>query len=281
MTTRLIKALRRRAVKWLPWLARFRCPVCNGHVDEFYSLDPSYAESMRVHGFAYGLADAETLNSEAYSCPSCGASDRNRLYALFLETRLHELFSEPPVRVVDIAPDFRLAERFRELLRGRNVEHVYRTADFYMADVDDRVDIMDLHCYQAGSIDFFLCSHVLEHVVDDRRAMRELFRILKPGGRGILMVPIILTAKTVTEDPTVTDPAERWRRFGQGDHIRLYSKAGFLERVGEAGFEVEQLNRESFVGDAFERCGISAGSVLYVVRKPNPLQSRSTLVSST
>jgi hypothetical protein len=81
------------------------------------------------------------------------------------------------------------------------------------------------------------------------------------------MVPIILSIDHIDEDTSISDEAERWRRFGQSDHVRLYSKQGFLERVREAGFTVQELNKEFFGEDSFERAGITAQSVLYVVEK--------------
>ena len=133
--------------------------------------------------------------------------------------------------------------------------------------MDDKVDITDLQVYGDDQFDFFLCSHVLEHVSDDRKALRELYRILKPDGKGILMVPIILSLNQTDEDPTIVDEGERWRRFGQDDHVRLYSKNDFIERVEEIGFRVYQYGKEFFGEDAFTRTGITSQSVLYVVEK--------------
>jgi ubiquinone/menaquinone biosynthesis C-methylase UbiE len=108
---------------------------------------------------------------------------------------------------------------------------------------------------------------VLEHVEDDRKALAELFRILKPEGWGIIMVPINLAVSEIDEDPAVTDEAERWRRFGQFDHVRRYSKQGFLHRVQSAGFAVDQLGVDFFSKEVFHRSGISSTSVLYIVNK--------------
>ena len=81
------------------------------------------------------------------------------------------------------------------------------------------------------------------------------------------MVPINLAITEIDEDPTVTDEVERWRRFGQFDHVRLYSKPGFIQRVTETGFLVHQLGIDFFGKDIFHRNGISPKSVLYVVEK--------------
>jgi predicted SAM-dependent methyltransferase len=142
-----------------------------------------------------------------------------------------------------------------------------RTADLMMPEVDDCVDIMDMSCYTTGTFDFFICSHVLEHVSDDLQAMLELYRILKMGGKGILMVPILLSTTQTDEDPTLEDIGERWRRFGQDDHVRRYSKQGFIERAEATGFEVKQYDQTYFGQHVFNKHGISASSVLYVVEK--------------
>ena len=171
--------------------------------------------------------------------------------------------------VVDFAPSRPLSEWFRGTIAARGLGDHYRTADLYAEGVDDRVDITDLACYPTGSVDLFLCSHVLEHVVDDRLAMRELRRILKPGGQGILLVPIVLGLDEVDEDPAVTDPTERWRRFGQDDHVRLYSRREFRRRLRETGFAVRELGIGHFGRRQFAAQGITKQSILYVTEKRN------------
>lgn len=247
-------------------LAKYHCPVCNSGVVAFQPLPEYYAENAKRYGYFFKVEEAETCNDLGYSCPSCQASDRDRLYALYLKDYLRDLKSDTVATIVDFAPSPPLSEFIRGQI-ARSVQRIsYRTADAFKEDVDDKVDIAELP-YQDGEFDFFICSHVLEHVTDDRRALRELYRILKPGGRGILMVPIILSIAEIDEDPTITDEGERWRRFGQGDHVRLYSKNGFVDRVKEAGFVIYQYGRDFFGKKSFARNGISNQSVLYVVEK--------------
>ncbi len=143
----------------------------------------------------------------------------------------------------------------------------YQSADKYAGGVDLTIDITDMNQVPSKTYDMFICSHVLEHVTDDRKALSELLRILKPGGFGILMVPIVLKIKQIDEDPTITDVETRWRRFGQYDHVRLYSKDGFIGRVEKAGFISQQYGVEHFGTNVFAECGISPRSVLYVVHK--------------
>jgi len=245
--------------------ARNYCTVCEAKVNSFLPLPDFFRENQQKYGFPFQTKDAETCNEAAYLCPACGASDRDRLYALYLRDYVARV--ESPVHMVDFAPSEPLSAFIRRAIESSGKDIRYRTADLLAENVDDRVDIADLRTYQSDQFTFFLCSHVLEHVPDDNKALRELHRILKPGGSGILMVPIILSLEQIEEDPEIEDEGERWRRFGQGDHVRLYSKRGFLERVRAAGFAVRELGKEFFSAELFEQAGITSQSVLYIVEK--------------
>ena len=89
--------------------------------------------------------------------------------------------------------------------------------------------------------DVVICNHILEHVEDDRQALRELHRILKPGGWGIVLSPMDSSRKETFEDDTITDPAERTRVFGQYDHRRIYGR-DYADRLRSAGFEVADID---------------------------------------
>lgn len=243
------------------------CNVCDQPVQAFSSLPEFFLTHLREAGWPYPFEQSETCNVDAYLCPHCDASDRDRLYALYLqEYVLHR--GPEPLRLLDFAPSLPLKKWLTTYATRTGLDLVYRSADLFAEEVDDTVDLMDMHAYREGQFEVFLCSHVLEHVVDDRKALREIFRVLKPGGVAVLLVPIVLGLKAIDEDPTVTDPSERWRRFGQDDHVRLYSKAGFMERVREAGFQLSNLGVKHFGRKAFLRHGITTQSVLYVAVKP-------------
>jgi SAM-dependent methyltransferase len=241
---------------------QYYCPVCDCTVEDFLPLPPFYAENLKKHGWPFTFDDTETINPAQYSCPQCGSTDRDRLYALYLKkTILNAESPQNEIALLDFAPS-RSLKKF--LLQYSNIKYV--SADKYMDNVDVVTDITDMKEIGSQTFDFFICSHVLEHVTDDRRALSELFRILRPGGVGILMVPIVLKISQIDEDPQLEDVGERWRRFGQDDHVRLYSKDGFMERVGSAGFTLKQHGVDFFGEDAFVRSGISLKSILYIVR---------------
>jgi len=134
-------------------------------------------------------------------------------------------------------------------------------------DVDDRVDLTAMPGYADNSVDIFLCSHVLEHIPEDRKAMRELYRILKPGGFGVVLVPLVIGIEETHEDPSIDTIALRWKYFGMGDHVRQYGRRDFVKRLAAAGFRVEQLGIDHFGAETFRRAGIADNSVLYVVHK--------------
>ena len=123
-------------------------------------------------------------------------------------------------------------------------------------------------------MDVFLCSHVLEHIPDDRKAMRELHRILKPGGFGIVLVPLFPGVDDTHEDPAIDTIELRAKYFSGGDHVRQYGKRDFLARLMAAGFDVEQLGIDYFGKEAFRTAGIAANSILYVVHKRQAMPSR-------
>jgi teichuronic acid biosynthesis glycosyltransferase TuaH len=166
-----------------------------------------------------------------HACPRCSSLARHRRTILFLR-RSTTLYSQP-ARVLHVAPEHGLR---RELSRLPHIDYV--TADLLADDVMTKMDITAID-YPDESFDVILCSHVLEHVLDDRRAMRELRRVLRADGWALINVPSDPDRSEVYEDASIVSPLDRLRHFGQEDHVRVYSTDGFLGRLREAGFAVE------------------------------------------
>jgi SAM-dependent methyltransferase len=186
------------------------CPCCEGAFDSF----------IAHRGRPYA------------KCPRCGSLERHRLLVGFL-SRHTDLFTSQ-LSVLHIAPEYALQRRLRRL---ENLD--YRSADLDSPLAMDSVDLLDMP-YPNRSFDVVLCNHVLEHVADDRLALREIRRVLAPGRCAILMSPIDEQLERTLEDPTVTDPSERHRVFGQSDHLRRYGR-DFAERLTEEGFAVDAV----------------------------------------
>ncbi|GHU81641.1 SAM-dependent methyltransferase [Bacteroidia bacterium] len=240
----------------------YYCPVCDNSVAAFSPLPGIFDEMLDKYQYIHSVHCTETINSRAYSCPYCYASDRERLYVLYLQERFEKLKNTGQTyRFLNIAPSQSAA------FIKKQVFIRYRSADLYMENVDDKVDITDMNIYEDNCFDMLLCSHVLEHIEEDRKAMSELYRVLKPSGFGIIMVPINLELKEDFENPAYKTEAERWKYFGQNDHVRLYSKSGFVNKLTKTGFKVNQYGIDYFGEETFERNGIHPRSVLYVVEK--------------
>jgi len=239
---------------------KFICPVCESKIRRFNMLDDGLVKSLDDHCYQHSIFAGETFSVSSYSCPKCGSADRERLYALYLNQRLR---SSPnnKYHLLDIAPNAALQQRIRSF---STID--YRSCDMFRERVDDVIDIQDMR-YESNRFDILICSHVLEHVEDDTRAMSELYRVLRPSGWGIVMVPIMLTIAHTLEDPDIKTEADRWKFYGQGDHLRLYAKEDFVAKLQSVGFKVSQLGVDYFGEEVLDKAGVSRRSVLYVVSK--------------
>lgn len=234
------------------------CPVCNKPTD-FEPFPLFFLEQLQLHKFVHNIFLSETLSFRQFYCKECGAMDRCRLYALYLAEYLK---GKESIRLLDVAP----SPALRSYLQ-HHPSIIYRCTDLYRTDVDDNADLTNMTCYEDESFDFFICSHVLEHVSDDRKAMSELYRILKKGGHGILMVPINLGVEKTLEDADCEDIPTRWRLFGQDDHVRMYNKEDYLGRLEAAGFKISLLGEDYFGAEVFKKAGVNSNSILYIVSK--------------
>jgi predicted SAM-dependent methyltransferase len=188
------------------------CPICQ-----------TYADIFRPFG-AVTRPDAQ--------CPNCGSLERHRLLWCYLIQRTN-LFENRPKSLLHIAPELIVSKLLSSV---PNINYISADFDSPLAMV--KMDLTDIQ-YPSGSFDVILCSHVLEHIVDDRKAMSEMHRVLKSGGWAAIQVPVC--AKTTEEDKSVITPEERAKRYGQADHVRKY---GFdiMNRLEEAGFAVKHEN---------------------------------------
>ena len=236
------------------------CPACNSPVRNFRRIDEIYIREAYEYQFKHSIFQFETFNMFQYHCWNCNSSDRDRLYIIYLKNKLMQM--ESKIDVIEFAP---VAVISQLLKSDPNVN--YRSADLLMENVDDKVDLTDMHIYENNRFDFFICSHILEHIEDDIKAMKELYRITKPGGAGIVMVPIHLGLEKSYEGIKTKNDAERWHHYGQYDHVRVYAKKDFMARLQSVGFELDAMSMDRFGLELIEKSGIHPRSVLYIVRK--------------
>lgn len=236
------------------------CPVCKSKQASFTPLPNFYRQTASRYGFIH-FDKWETLSLDAYTCNKCGASDRERLYALWIDQQIAKDCFPKNAHVIHFAPEAVLSKK----LKGLDCFN-YKTADLLMDGVDYRVDLMDMPFGDEG-FDFFICSHVLEHVANDDQAIQGLYQITKLGGCGILMAPILMGLEKTVEDSSVKDEAGRWRLYGQNDHVRLYAHDDYVNKIRSHGFRVEELGESYFGKEVFRTVGLTPTSILYVVSK--------------
>jgi SAM-dependent methyltransferase len=163
-------------------------------------------------------------------CPQCGSRERHRLTHLWVtEAGDNKLEGK---RILHFAPE-------KVVMRQMRDNPLYETADLHQKGVTHQVDITDVPLPDT-SFDVVIAHHVLEHIDDDRQAMRELFRLLVPGGFAILTTPINASRQATYENPDVTTPEGRHAHFSAKDHKRYYG-LDFADRLTEQGFVVESF----------------------------------------
>lgn len=215
---------------------RVTCPCCGHHLHHFVSF---YGRSML--------------------CPWCWSLPRHRLLYFYLQNRTN-IFQDL-LTVLHFAPDA-LERRFRA---SPNITYI--SADLEDPRAMKKIDITAIP-FADQTIDVILCSHVLEHVPDDSNAMGELYRILKPGGWAILLVPIDLERATTFEDPSVVDPKERERLFGQFDHVRIYGR-DYVTRLERAGFIVRQDEYLCMLDSSLiQQYGLTSNDTIFFCTRP-------------
>lgn len=213
------------------WGRERYCPVCNRNFSKF--------------------GKTGVIPREDALCMCCRTVERHRLVWLYFQRRTN-LFNGENITMLHVAPELAIEKKLRRQLRAQ-----YFTADLFNPSAMIKMDITDIQ-YPDESFDAIYCSHVLEHVVDDKKAMREFFRVLKPEGWAILLVPI--NADKTFEDPSIIDPAERLAKFGDAMHVRCYGP-DYVDRLREAKFNVQVTKPADFLTQTeIVRMGITAAA---------------------
>ncbi|KXK31329.1 MAG: type 11 methyltransferase [Bacteroidetes bacterium OLB12] len=164
--------------------------------------------------------------------------------------------------MLHVAPEVCFMKRFEKQHGAR-----YITTDIESPLAKVKADIHQLP-FADNTFDAVLCNHVLEHVADDIQAMREIKRVLKPGGWAILQVPFFSPVpETTFEDNTITDKREREKIFGQDDHVRKYGQ-DYASRINASGLVAEKNNfAQTLSKEIIARASIMENEVLYIGKK--------------
>lgn len=216
--------------------------------------DPIDGNSYRKFlPYGYGKQRENALS------PGTLSLERHRQMWLYLKNETD--FFTKNYKVLHMAPEQSFFKRFRKM---KNLE--YLTADLFSPIVDVKADILNLP-FENESFDVVFCNHVLEHIEDDRKAMSELYRVMKPGGWGIFQVPMKNSLEKTYEDFSIKDPKERQKHFGQYDHVRWYGM-DYFQRLESVGFKVDiNYYSKKFSAEERKRFGLNENEILPLVFK--------------
>lgn len=218
-----------------PWRTN-RCPACG----------------FRTRGFQAG----GVVRRENAQCPRCSSLERHRAMWLYLERETP--FRSRELRVLVVAPD-RWLER-----RGRKLHQDYLSIDLEPGAAMRQMDLTQLDLPDVDR-DLLVAFHVLEHIPDDRGAMREIARVLRPGGLALLEVPL---AGDETDERFINGTLEERRlHYGQDDHVRMYGARDFESRLRESGLDPMPVRVGEALADEVQRAALVPDEVFYAVRK--------------
>ena len=199
----------------------------------------------KLRAFTHGNTSLK-VRPKGY-CPRCNSKARHRRDWLFLEANTN-LFSDQ-IRLLHVSPKYALARRLTKMPQ----------IDFVGVDLDGRpyaphkVDISEIP-FESDTFDAIICIHVLEHVENDKRAIDELYRVLKPNGWALISVPIDFSRATY-EDASIVSPEDRREHFGEDQHYRIYGN-DFVDRLAASGFDVRLDRGEALPVDLKEKHGL-------------------------
>ena len=216
------------------------CPICRKSFKKFFP----YGREARDNAL----------------CTNCLSLERHRLIYLYLK-RETSIFTKN-TQLLHIAPEACLIDIFK---KSDSIE--YTTADLYSPLADIKMDIHNMP-FDDNCFDFIMCNHVLEHVENDIKALSEIKRVLKKGGRAIVQVPFYhpIPNKTI-EDKSITSKADREKLYGQDDHVRKYGK-DYDKRLKEGGFKTMVIDQSKFLSNTEKiKYGLDLLENLYIIEK--------------
>ena len=247
----------RRSIAKIPVGNSSFCTACNSRIGRFLPYRKGW---KGMSPLIIGL-DIVGSDLDRFSCPKCGAHDRERHLMLYFE-QLGLWKTLKGARILHFAPESRLSERISKCHPG----------DYVRADINPTYASMmkiDIHAipFDDDFFDFVICNHVLEHVTDDLRALKEICRILKPGGMAVLQTPFSAKLKVTFSDPGIDTGDLRLQIYGQEDHVRLYG-ADIVSRIESCGPRSRMVQHEATLAHIqAERFGVNAQEPLFLFEK--------------
>lgn len=232
---------------------KYVCPFCGYASDMMLPFGKDTEASIKHMIVGAGKRDV--------CCLKCGSHDRERLIYIFLKQVIRILDPGENPSLLHIAPEPRLSQALRSSHLTTYICGDLFAEGYTYPDYVKNMDVLQLP-FKDGSFDIVICNHVLEHIPEDKKAMREICRVLAPEGFALLQVPISYELEYTMEDFSIEDPQQRETMFGQEDHCRLYGM-DYIDRLRDCGLDIEILN----ISKDYSQYCINPNENLFVCRK--------------
>ena len=237
---------------------KYKCNICSSKV-----------RLMKPHGIKHEIFEKNTIIEAGYrencTCPVCKSKDRIRMVYYYLEKYTNVFVGNIPYN--DEKEDLKKTLSLVGPVKSLEIKQdEYYDGDIQKGRATYVVDITDIQ-FPDNKFDYIICNQVLEHIPDEKKAINELKRVIKPNGKIIITVPICVSNEKTFEDPNITDSKERLANFCQEDHVRLYGR-DFKKRLEKFGFEVEEWRvDEHVIEQVIEEYSFSKGGLIYIATK--------------
>lgn len=240
----------KRKIKYIG--LRYKCNMCGSRVREMFPDGHKHAMFNENKIVAAGYR-------EHVRCPVCMVKDKERMVFYYIKKYTNILTKKNVI--LHFAPE---TDTKKKILKNKKA--IYYNGDIQEKNADMKIDITNIQ-FASNTFDYIICNHVLEHVLDEKKAILELKRVIKPGGKIILTVPICISNDETIEDPNITSPEDRMRLFCQHDHVRLYGN-DFSKRIEKYGLQVLEYNFEKEEGKRkLQKYGILENGCIYIASK--------------
>jgi SAM-dependent methyltransferase len=232
----------------------YTCNICTASYQKFIPDFP-WAENKQALDNNHVIAGY----GENVFCPNCMSTSRERLVIALLTDK----FSVKQKKILHLSPE----KNIYLFLKSRAVVTTADLMPGFYKTIDGLVQKQDATQFNFDSniFDMVVGNHILEHIPDDRKAMKEINRVLKPGGCAILQVPFSEAIAATIETPGINDPVMQSKLYGQKDHVRIYALNDYVSRLQETGFDVEIIPYKNL--QAYYSFAIQEGECFLMIRK--------------